>query len=100
MPESTRPVPTKTFKVRTPYMISVNDRLVIEWRYDATTKTRVAKRPSPDCPLSREETQVYVRYGAVEAAKAIRDGRRCSLSEALTLLNQARYGTDRIRRID
>ena len=67
-----------------------DDRLLIEVVSNGTT-IRQGKRVSSDCPLRRDEIRKYVADGPIAAVKLIRSNRSCTLHEALSLLNQARY---------
>jgi hypothetical protein len=84
-------------RMTSPYAVSVNDGLVIEWRLNHHTKLRQGKRVPADCPIDENERRVYVKEGPVKATICIMRNRNLSLSEAYKLLNQARYGQDQRR---
>lgn len=67
------------------------DRLVIRWQDTRTKRVyHQGKRVGKDCPLTRNEIRMYVIYGSIQAVSAIRHARKCTLSEALKLLDSAR----------
>ena len=67
-----------------------NDSLVVRYRRGREDLFQ-GKRVSKDCPLSAEERRLYVRKGAPSALRVIANRLRCSLTEALEVLNKARY---------
>jgi len=52
-----------------------------------------AKRVGKNCPLSSAERHIYVTQGPVRAVRIIKAARSISLSEAIALLNSARFPT-------
>jgi len=71
------------------------DRLVRRYHTADRRLISIGKRVSASCPLTREELRTYVKQGAVQAIKLIRNTRPgFDLKAAFDLLNAARnYGT-------
>ena len=65
------------------------DNLVVAFTDDKGENFRQGKRVGAWCKLTKEERKAHVASGIVALTKTIKDGRKCSMSRAFDLAQEA-----------